>query len=547
MQPDSSKTDKSSSSTAFNRQLLQTYIALDNWHKFRLRLFVEGIFVGILGGLAISLFRFLLGEAEKYRIFLYNTYIIPGFSAGDFKPLLFWLAILAIAGLALYGMGRYAPEAGGSGIPQVKGVILGVMRMRWIRILWVKILAGAVGIGAALSLGREGPSIQIGAVAAQGMSRLLGRTRMEERYLITSGASAGLAAAFNAPLAGMMFALEELHRNFSGAVLLPTMTSAITATIVTRFFFGTNTSFTITHLVPVPANHLGYVVILAIASGFAGIFFNWGLLNISKFYNLPIFRNNFMKIAFALLSACFLGFTLPDVLGGGNFLVDKLAEYPYTLSMILLLFVGKYIFTLISYGCGVPGGFFLPLLVIGALLGAAEGRVMVMMGLITDIYIPNIVIIGMVSLFAASVRSPITGTLLILEMTGDFGHLMSLALASAVAYIVAELLHGEPIYDSLLKRSLASHPDKKAEEQRTIVEVPIASGSILENKPLSRVPHLKQTVVVNVKREGQNMIPDPETVLKAGDFIYILTAAKNAERLQKLGEEQLPKDHIRKI
>ena len=180
----------------------------------------------------------------------------------------------------------------------------------------------------------------------------------------------------------------------------------------------------------------------------------------------------------------------------------------------------------------MPGGFFLPLLVIGALLGAAEGRVMVMMGLITDIYIPNIVIIGMVSLFAASVRSPITGTLLILEMTGDFGHLMSLALASAVAYIVAELLHGEPIYDSLLKRSLASHPDKKAEEQRTIVEVPIASGSILENKPLSRVPHLKQTVVVNVKREGQNMIPDPETVLKAGDFIYILTAAKNAERLR---------------
>ena len=155
MQPDSSKTDKSSSSTAFNRQLLQTYIALDNWHKFRLRLFVEGIFVGILGGLAISLFRFLLGETEKYRIFLYNTYIIPGFSAGDFKPLLFWLAILAIAGLALYGMGRYAPEAGGSGIPQVKGVILGVMRMRWIRILWVKILAGAVGIGAGLSLGRD--------------------------------------------------------------------------------------------------------------------------------------------------------------------------------------------------------------------------------------------------------------------------------------------------------------------------------------------------------------------------------------------------------
>lgn len=444
-------------------------------------------------------------------------------------------------------MGRYAPEAGGSGIPQVKGVILGVMRMRWIRILWVKILAGAVGIGAGLSLGREGPSIQIGAVAAQGMSRLLGRTRMEERYLITSGASAGLAVALQCASGRYDVCPRRTSPQFLRRRSSSDDDICHHGDDRDTFLLRDEHQLHDHLLVPVPANHLGYVVILAITSGFAGIFFNWGLLNISKFYNLPIFRNNFMKIAFALLSACFLGFTLPDVLGGGNFLVDKLAEYPYTLSMILLLFVGKYIFTLISYGCGVPGGFFLPLLVIGALLGAAEGRVMVMMGLITDIYIPNIVIIGMVSLFAASVRSPITGTLLILEMTGDFGHLMSLALASAVAYIVAELLHGEPIYDSLLKRSLASHPDKKAEEQRTIVEVPIASGSILENKPLSRVPHLKQTVVVNVKREGQNMIPDPETVLKAGDFIYILTAAKNAERLQKLGEEQLPKDHIRKI
>lgn len=133
--------------------------------------------------------------------------------------------------------------ASGSGIPQVKGVILGFFKMKWFRILWVKITAGALGIGAGLSLGREGPSIQIGAVAAQGLSRLMGRTRMEERYLITSGASAGLAAAFNAPLAGTMFALEELHRNFSGAVLLPTMASAISATIVSQFFFGSATSF----------------------------------------------------------------------------------------------------------------------------------------------------------------------------------------------------------------------------------------------------------------------------------------------------------------
>lgn len=124
--------------------------------------------------------------------------------------------------------------------------------MRWLRILWVKLIGGIVGIGLGLSLGREGPSIQIGAVTAQGLSRALGRTRMEERYLITAGASAGLAAAFNAPLAGVMFALEELHRNFSGVVLAPSMAAALLATMVSRYVFGRAPVFHFGMLPPFP-------------------------------------------------------------------------------------------------------------------------------------------------------------------------------------------------------------------------------------------------------------------------------------------------------
>ena len=214
MDSQSKKAEMEESRLQFNKQLFKTYLALDHWHRFRLRLFLEGILVGIAGGLLIALFRFLLGLADTYRRRLFQEIIIPSFGISDFLPLLWWLAALFFIGGALYGMCRYAPMASGSGIPQVKGVILGFFKMKWFRILWIKITAGALGIGAGLSLGREGPSIQIGAVAAQGLSRLMGRTRMEERYLITSGASAGLAAAFNAPLAGTMFELEELHRNF---------------------------------------------------------------------------------------------------------------------------------------------------------------------------------------------------------------------------------------------------------------------------------------------------------------------------------------------
>lgn len=539
--------EESPSSQSMSRQLFETYVALDNWHTFRLRLFIEGIFVGIFGGLCISLFRFLLGEAEALRIYAYNAFLIPAVAKENFIPLCLWAAALAVTGFLLYRMCLYAPMAGGSGIPQVKGVILGLYKMKWFRILWVKIIAGALGIGAGLSLGREGPSIQIGAVAGQGISRLLGRTRMEERYLITSGASAGLAAAFNAPLAGMMFALEELHRNFSGAVLLPTMTSAITATIVTHFFFGRSTSFHFLNLVPMPAEHLGLVVLIAISAGFAGIIFNYGLLHIGSFYNLPFFKNQYVKILFALFSACLLGFFLPQVLGGGNTLVDQLAAGRFTsLSFLVLLLIGKYVFTLISYGCGVPGGFFLPLLVVGALLGSVEAHVLVSLELINEVYTPNIIIIGMVSLFAASVRSPITGTLLILEMTGDFGHLMALALGSAVAYITAELLKGEPIYDALLKKSLSARPDRACEEERNIVEVPIGSGSLLEGKKIRDVPRMKQTIIIDLKRHGESVIPDPDIRLQADDFLYILTASKNAAALKQLGEEPAPVKRSRK-
>ena len=129
----------------------------------------------------------------------------------------------------------------------------------------------------------------------------------------------------------MMFALEELHRNFSGAVLLPTMTSAITATIVTRFFFGNSTSFHFINLVPMPTEHLGLVVLIAISAGVAGIIFNYGLLHIGAFYNLKIFKNQYYKILFALLVSGALGFILPQVLGGGNKLVDQLAANHYSL------------------------------------------------------------------------------------------------------------------------------------------------------------------------------------------------------------------------
>ena len=526
----------SSRDNSLARQIGSTYRSLNHWNSFQFKLFWEGIVVGIFSGLVVSLFRFLLSCAEDFRIALYArlTQLPAEYTAG-------WFAVLLAVGGILCWLTRHEPMAGGSGIPQVKGVILGLMRMNWFRILWVKLTAGVIGLGAGLSLGREGPSIQLGAVTAQGVSRFLGRTRMEERYLITSGASAGLAAAFNAPLAGVMFALEELHRNFSAVVLLPAMTAAMTSTFVSRLLFGRALTFNFQSIPRVPLDiHILYAILVAVIAGLFGVIFNNGLLNIHRFYNLPVFRNLYMKITFALLCAGVLGFILPQVLGGGNRLVDELATKFFPLHLLFALLIGKFIFTLISYGTGVPGGFFLPMLVLGALVGSICAWFLSAFQLILPSHGANIIIIAMAAFFSGSVRAPITGTVLISEMTGSFYHLMILGMASAIAYIVAQLCGSQPIYEALLLKSLNSHSTPEpntVKKERNIIEVPVSSGSQIENKKVHDIPWPDHTLLVDVKRGSEQLIPDGNTVIRAGDFLYVLAETEKAEEVQALGSD----------
>ena len=248
------------------RKVSKVYTALANWRKFQFRLFGEGIIVGACAGLVIVAFRYALELAESLRAAAYSR-----LSAGDWLPVGFWFLVLFFIAYILHRIVAIEPMSAGSGIPQVKGTILGVMRMHWLKILVGKFIGGVLAIGAGLSLGREGPSVQLGAVIGQGFSRLSGRTRMEERYLITSGASAGLAAAFNAPLAGVIFSLEELHKNFSPAVLLPSIAAALTADVISQFFFGPSPVFQFVGLPILPTRYYLLVILLGLIVGAAAV------------------------------------------------------------------------------------------------------------------------------------------------------------------------------------------------------------------------------------------------------------------------------------
>ena len=191
--------------------------ALFHWHNFRLKIIMESVLVGFFAGLVIVLYRYVIEKALDISRAIYllqhtSLWLIP-----------LWVLILIIGGYIVGWIIEKEPMSSGSGIPQVEGVLLRKLSMRWWSVLLAKFSAGVISIGAGLSLGREGPSIQMGAAIGQGFSRIFKHIKLEEKFLMTSGASAGLAAAFNAPLSGVIFALEEVHKNFSPIV----MTSAL--------------------------------------------------------------------------------------------------------------------------------------------------------------------------------------------------------------------------------------------------------------------------------------------------------------------------------
>lgn len=207
------------------------------------------------------LYRVALEKAGLLLNYIYSVISI--------KPILIlpWIISLIIIGYIVGLMVKAEPMISGSGIPQVEGVLLRKLDMTWWKVITGKFLGGVLSIGSGLSLGREGPSVQLGSAIGQGFSKIFKRINVEEKYLITSGASAGLAAAFNAPLAGAMFALEEVHKNFSPLILLSALSSALSADFIASGFFGLKPVFNFGNLASLPLQFYLYIILLGIILG----------------------------------------------------------------------------------------------------------------------------------------------------------------------------------------------------------------------------------------------------------------------------------------
>lgn len=423
----------------------------DMWKRARripVMLITEGLCVGLIGGFIVLLYRVALTFAGNWLI-----KILSYIKGNPFRCAVWFLILMALAWI-VGRLVKWEPMISGSGIPQVEGEVSGRLSQNWRRVLPAKFAGGFLCMLGGLSLGREGPSIQLGAMAGQGISRALGRGKREEKFLMTCGASAGLSAAFHAPLAGMMFAVEEIHKTFSIPILLPVMTASVTADYIASHILGLDPVFHFQITEYLPQNYYWLLILLGILVGVSGVFYNWGMLKAQKLYRkIPLLKET-GRLLIAFLTAGVLGLVMPSVLGSGSGLIVSLTKGEMVLGMVVLTLVVKFLFSAVSFGSGAPGGIFFPLLILGALLGAVFAMTGAEFFGLDPVYINNFVLLGMTGFFTAIVRAPLTGIILLFEMSGSISQMLSLSIVSVTAYIVATLMRSEPIYDSLLKRIL---------------------------------------------------------------------------------------------
>ena len=420
-------------------QILLSYvkvIIIKDMTKEFTKIFWQAVLVGILTGLSVVLFR--LGIENIFDFVMSSIYS---------HTLLFILTTTLgglLSGILVY---KFAPETSGSGIPYVKTVLLRSGKLIRVRTIFIKFFAGIIGIGTGLSLGREGPSVQLGAGVGSFVGKIFHLNGNNKNKLIASGAGAAIGATFNAPIAGALFVLEELVHKFTPTLLFPVLVATVTAATVAEYFFGNNPAFGIS-LAPIKIdlNIVIVCIVLGIAAGAIGVLFSKTIFFLDGVYS-KIKIPNYFKPAIAGLITGLIGLAVPFVLSSGNNCISILTDNGFAIKAVCIIFILKFFVTPICFSSGAAGGIFLPMLMLGSFLGYITGFTFNNFGF--DLNLASIASLGMAGFLASVARTPITAVVMVFEMTGGYGCILPLMLTAAVADLTAERFNHKPIYSIL--------------------------------------------------------------------------------------------------
>ena len=499
----------------------------------RLKTVFEGILVGILVGLAIALYRFALGGAE-HAMRLVTTLLKDGG-----VTYLLWFAALAIGCLVVGKLMRIEPYTQGSGIPQTIAEVAGKIDMPLVRVIPLKFLEGVLCVFSGLSLGREGPSVLLGGLIGKTVSRAAHDNRQHERLLVTCGAAAGMSAAFHAPLTGVLFAVEEIHKTFSAPLVVSAMTASVAADFVCSQIVGQTPVIHFVTYVQIPHELFASIVLMGVGCGIVGSLHNAGMFFIQeKVFDRIDEHAPYLRLAIPFALAGIVAYFCPELTCGGDAIIERLVDINAgSIGFLSLMLLGKYLFTNICFGSGAPGGTLLPLVVMGALFGAIFGIVTSRYAGVPITYESEFIVLGIAGLFASVIQSPVTAVVLVFELTGNLNALLAATTVSIIAYITASLLKTQPFYEHLSERLLGEieSGDNDAAEKGTMVArtFQVGIGSFVESRTIQSIPWPKDMIVVSISRAGNESIANGQTRIEALDTLTILMNADHEEHIAR--------------
>jgi CIC family chloride channel protein len=448
-----------------------------------------------------------------------------------------------ITGYLLY---RYFPDARGSGIPQTKTALFvhgGYIRLRTVL---GKFLCCSASLASGIPLGREGPSVHIGAGIASVLGRYFGLSQERVRALVPAGATAALAAAFNTPIAAVLFSLEEIMGDLNAPVLGSVVLSSATSWMVLHLLLGDEPLFHVPGYRLVSPVEFGVYAVLGVAGGLSSVCFVKLLLGLrARFLRAPRWTVWLQPVAGGLLVGV-LGWFVPQVLGVGYNYVEQALNGDMTLQLLALLALLKIAATAAAYASGNAGGIFGPSLFIGAMIGGAAGNVAHRLMPAHTATAGAYALVGMGAAFAGIIRTPLTSVIMIFEVTRDYTIIVPLMISNLVSFLISYRLQPEPLYEALARQDGIHLPSARVRNQAGAIPVLQAMRSSPEVfSPEMTVAEARE----RARCEQWNAWP----VADAGGFRGIITRAqlkravaegRREEKLQQVLEMRLPQGHV---
>lgn len=500
------------------------------------------LLTGLFSGVVVTFYNILAHIGEETSVKLYS--LLRDNPA--FIPLLF--LGLAAGAIVIGTFVRLVPMIRGSGIPQIEGAARGIIRFKWYVTMCSMFAASLACIFMGLSAGAEGPSLEIGGCAGEAVGKLLKRNQMIRRLQIAAGSSAGLAVAFNAPVTGLFFAMEEAFRSFSPQVFICAALSIVTALFTRNAIrppLGYGIGFTFeSFLFPDGFSFMYcvWVIPAAIICALAGVGFYHSVFATKKLFKKITFFKKTGKYLIPFLLAGAFGLVTAYSMGGGHSFIEALGthgtgeikiESVFGISIVASLFIVflfKYIAGVLAMGCGVPCGVFIPMLAMGAGLGAILSLGFMQMGM-DAAFCDYLIIICMAVFFTTIVKAPITGIVMVFELTGQFTNFLPVLLGVAIGYLISMLFRLEPIYEKNLDAFIVEEKlyENVKKERVTVTVQPHSKADMTQVRAI--IWPTNGLVVEVVTAAGVTIVPDGEYTFKAGDTLVFECETDNVEEL----------------